>query len=254
MFLGRTIAVGNKLIKDVEKVLFWITLVVQLVFFVFYGYSIFTNFNNLIFLIIYSLLGTLSIFNFVHTIVTHPYRKKEKVKKVKFFARIFKYIINGTMLGVNIFEMINYGGTDFNKIMIIVSAISLVVQIIFEIIVPVMSNYINLFITSVKMDFNFIIKIANFVNPDGAKGNFFELLDLPFEAIANRIEGKEPELTETEAYLNELALEYETIKRKEVKENSQIKAEKQKKELVEHLHIIKNKLFRRKKKSRSSEE
>ena len=64
-FLGRTKAVSNKVIRDLERTLFWITLIVQLIFLFFYGYSIYSNLEDLIFLIIYIILGLLSCFNFV---------------------------------------------------------------------------------------------------------------------------------------------------------------------------------------------
>lgn len=242
--LLRTRAVANKLARDFEKALFWITLVVQVLFFFFYGYSICTNISNIIFLITYSLLGLLSIFNFIYVLVTHPYHKNEDVKKVKFITRIFKYLINGTMVGVNLFEVLKFGGTDFNKIIIIVSALSLGVQIIIEIASAIISHYMNLFLTSIQMDLGPILKISKLKE---VKGNFYEILDLPLEAIANKMEGKEVELSETEIYINELTEEFDKTNKQKVKEKSHKNAEKQKKEIVEHLTVIKNKLFKRKK-------
>ena len=244
-FMCRTRAVSKKLITDLDKTIFWITLFVQLFFFFFYGYSIYTNIHNIIFLITYSLLAILALFNFIFVITSHPYKKSDSVISVKFFSRVFKYLINGTMLGVNIFEMIKFGATDFNKIMIIVSGISLAIQIILEIVRKITSYYMDLFTTSIQMDLNFVLKLAKVRE---YKGNLLELLDLPLEVIANKIEGKQPELTETEIYLNELAEEFDKEVKEKTKENSQKNAETQKKEIVEHLSIIKNKIFKRKKK------
>lgn len=244
-FMCRTRAVSKKLVTDLDKSIFWITLIIQVFFFFFYGYSIYTNIHNIIFLITYSLLAVLAIFNFIFVITSHPYKKTESVMKIKLFSRIFKYFINGTMLGVNIFEMIKFGATDFNKIMIIVSGISLVIQIILEIVRSITSYYIELFTTSIQMDLNFVLKLAKVKE---YKGNLLELLDLPLEAIANKLEGKQPELTETEIYLNELAIEFDKEVREKTKENSQKNAEIQKKEIIEHLSIIKNKVLKRKNK------
>ena len=141
--------------------------------------------------------------------------------------------------------MIKFGATDFNKIMIIVSGISLAIQIILEIVRKITSYYMDLFTTSIQMDLNFVLKLAKVRE---YKGNLLELLDLPLEVIANKIEGKQPELTETEIYLNELAEEFDKEVKEKTKENSQKNAETQKKEIVEHLSIIKNKIFKRKKK------
>ena len=241
-FMGRTRAVADKLIKDIERALFWTTLLVQAIFFFFYGYSIYTNIDNIVFLVIYGLLLLLSIFNFVYVIATHPYRKSKSVKKVKVFARIFKYLVNGAMLGVNIFEMVKFGGTDFNKIMIIVSGVSLVVQIILEFVKVFTSRYMELFMTAVQMDLSFVIKLSKIKE----KGGIYEVIDAPLEAIANKLEGKEPELSETEKYLNEIAKDYTDDIKQKTKENKEKNTEQQKNEIKEHLNIIKNKLFKKK--------
>ena len=242
-FMGRTRAVADKLVKDIDKSIFWTTLVIQIFFFFFYGYSIYTNLNNTIFLVIYILLAALALFNFIYMIVTHPYKKESGVKKVKLFARIFKYFINAAMIGVNIFEMAKFGGTDFNKIMIIVSGVSLGIQIILEFIRAFMAYYTDLFMTSIQMDLSFFIKLSK---AKETKGNFYEFIDIPLEALANKLEGKEPELTETEKKVNDLAKEFEKENKQKVKHNSQKNAEEQKKQIKDHWNTIKNKIFQKK--------
>ncbi len=244
MFLGRTRAVSDKLINDIDKCIFWTTLIIQLFFFFFYGYSIYTNLNNNIFLITYILLSLLAVFNFIYIIVTHPYKKEIGVKKVKLFARIFKYLINSTMIGVNIFEIVKYGGSDFNKIMIIVSGVSLGIQIILEFVRAFIFNYTDLFMTAIQMDLNFFVKLSK---AKETKGNFYELIDMPLEAIANKLEGKEPEFTEMEKKVNNLGKEYEKEIKQRIKDNSEKNAEEQKKQIKEHLNTIKDKMFNRKK-------
>lgn len=243
-FMGRTRAVADKLVKDIDKSIFWTTLVIQIFFFFFYGYSIYTNLNNTVFLVIYILLALLALFNFIYMIATHPYKKESGVKKVKLFARVFKYFINASMIGVNIFEMVKLGGTDFNKIMIIVSGVSLGVQIILEFVRAFMAYYTDLFMTSIQMDLSFFIKLSK---AKETKGNFYEFIDMPLEAIANKLEGKEPELTDKEKKLNEMAKEYEQLNKQKVKENSEKNAEEQKEQIKNHWNIIKNKVFNRKK-------
>ena len=258
-FMGRTRAVAYKLVDDIEKLLFWITILVQGFFFFFYGYSIYTNLNRPLFLVIYSLLLALSVFNFIYVIVSHPYRKSDNVKKVKAFARAFKYLVNGTMLGVNIFGLIKFDGTDFNKIMIIVSAASLAVQIILEFVRAYTARYIDLFMTSFQMDLNLVYKLSRIKD---AKGNFYGMVDAPLEAIANKIEGKEKEedLTDTEKELNELLKKYEPKfkemkddKKQKSKENSQQKAARQKEQIKKHVKIIKENLFKKKDKDEVEE-
>ena len=249
--LPRTIAVGKKMIKDIERILYWTTIVVQLIFFISYGYSIYTNISNIVFLVIYSILFVFSVINFIYYLVTYNSDNKKAVGTVKRGFRVFKYLINGTMLGVNIFEMINYGTSDWNKILLVVSGVSLLAQIVLELVRLFVGRYIDLFTEAIGMDLAIIEKIAKVKE---VKGNVFELIDAPLEKLANKLEGKDPndDLTETQKYLNELALvekekarQAKIEKKMRIKQNSDEKAQKQKGEIKEHLSIIKNKLLKK---------
>ena len=241
--MGRTRAVANKFVSDIDKIVFWTAIVVQVLFLFLYGYSIYTNMDKLPFLITYSLLSGLAIFNFIYMIVSHPYRKEDNVKNIKKFVRFFRYFINASMLGVKIFELIKFDATDFNKILIIISGVSLLSQIILEFIRMFTDYYMELFMTSVQMDLGFVIKMSKIGE---TKGNFFEVIDMPLEAIANKIDGKEPEYTETEKYLNELAKKYTDDIKQKHKEDSEANAEHQKQQIKEHLSTIKNFIFKKK--------
>ena len=104
--------------------------------------------------------------------------------------------------------------------------------------------YTDLFMTSIQMDLSFFIKLSK---AKETKGNFYEFIDMPLEAIANKLEGKEPELTDKEKKLNEMAKEYEQLNKQKVKENSEKNAEEQKEQIKNHWNIIKDKVFNRKK-------
>ena len=247
MIMGRTRAVADKLVKDIEKIIFWTTILVQAFFFFFYGYSIYTNVSKTIFLIIYSVLCALSLFNFTYVIASHPYRKSDNVKKVKTFIRIFRYIVNGTMLGVNIYEMVMYGASDFNKMMIIVSGASLFGQIVLELVRIFTENYINLFMTSVQMDLSLFTKL----NKMKEANSFYEFVDIPLEALANKLEGKEEELTDKEKKVDDLYKEFkpkyeqkQEEKRRQQKENNP-NTEERKSNIKEHLKTIKENLFKK---------
>ncbi|MGN0813092.1 MAG: hypothetical protein ACI4MQ_06270 [Candidatus Coproplasma sp.] len=261
-FCSRTFAVAKKLKSDINTILFVATIIVNCIFFLFYGYSIYINIDKTVYLVIYSLLAATAIINFVTYLATY---KKEKDVKISLFTRlvrIFRYVVNTTSLVVSIYQMIQFGATDFNKILLIVSAASLVIQIIIELVRIFIERYIELFTTSLKMDFALIFSSIEKLNKiKEAKGNVFELIDAPLEAIANKLEGKAKEeaaVSATEQYIDELTAQYNEEAKKEkkrkkaenkakIKQHSADNAEQQKKEIGEHLKIIKYSIFKKKK-------
>lgn len=257
-FCNRTIAVAKKLISDIKTILFVVTIIVNCIFFLFYGYSIYANIDKTIFLVIYALLAATAIVNFITYLATH---KKEKDKKINVFTRvvrIFRYVVNAASLGVSIYQMVQFGATDFNKVLLIVSAVALIIQIAIELIRVFIERYVELFTTSIQMDFAFIVKsIEKFDKLKQVKGNLVELADAPLEAIANMLTEKvkeEAAVSETEEYIDQLAKQYnaETEEKKaaqkaKIKQDSADNAEQQKKEIVSHLKTIKDSIFKKKK-------
>lgn len=152
MIFHRTLAVTNKLIKDIEKMLYWTTIVVQIIFFAYYGYSIYTNLSNIILLITYSLLLLLSTIAFIYYLVNYSDKAKNHVKIIKKRFRIFKYAINGSMLLLNLIELLRYGGSELAYMLIVLTALSLVIQIIVEFIRIFASEYISLFTIAFDKD------------------------------------------------------------------------------------------------------
>ncbi|MBQ9729844.1 MAG: hypothetical protein IJV80_03430 [Clostridia bacterium] len=244
--LSRSKAVLFKMVDDIKKVLFFVNVFVPIIFFGNYGYSIYKNVHHLAFLIIYSLLFVLSVIAYVHYLATHKKSSKNS-KGVKRVIKSFKYLLNAAMIGVKVFEMVKYGLGDFDKILLMISAISLAVQVLIMLVSIYIDNYVKLFSASLEMDLAFFTKLSKL---GGVKGAMYELVDAPLEAIANKIENKQPEYTETELYLNELAQKYEAeeAKRKkqkieEKKKLGEERAENKKQEIVEHLKTIKEKVF-----------
>ena len=81
-----TRAVGTQMVEDVRKILFWTTIVVQCIFFAFYGYEIYVNYENIVFLIFYlhggctgSTTGSVKIFRWQ---VIAAFFKKNAVKSL----------------------------------------------------------------------------------------------------------------------------------------------------------------------------
>ncbi len=244
--LGSTRAVGLKLVEDVKKILFWTTIIVSLIFFGFYGYSIYINVDNFIFLITYSLLFSIAVITFVNYLLTYS-KTTTRIKRFKRFLRVLKYIVNGTMLVVNVINMIIYPVSDLSKILLIVSAISLLVQVIVELLRIFIENYVNMFMIAVQDDFSIVFKASEL---GGVKGAALKIIDAPIEAIAKKItKEKEPELTKTELKVKKLEEEFEERlieqkREKEIKKQTIVNNEKN--EIKAHLKVIKDKILRKK--------
>ena len=244
MVFHRTLAVTNKLIKDIERILYWTTIVVQCIFFAYYGYSIFTNLMNLTFLITYIFLLVLSTLGFIYFLANYRNKAKDNVKTVKKTFRIFKYVVNGSMLVLNLIEIIQYGGNDLAFALIVFSSISLVIQIIVEFIRIFVSQYISLFTIAVDKDTQFIRRLQD-VND--VKGNFYGIVDVPLQVIAKKIESENQELNDNEKLVESLGNMNKAKSSNKKKARRQENARRQKNEIKEHIKIIKERVFKRKK-------
>ena len=93
------------------------------------------------------------------------------------------------------------------------------------------------------------------------KGTFFQVLDAPLEALANKLENKKTEISKKDQKLNKIGEEFD-IKLKEkkqqkkllkiqhkadIKKRSEENAQIQKREISKHLKIIGKHIFKRKK-------
>ena len=122
--LQNTKGICSKMIFDIRRIAFWTNIIVQSIFFIFYGYSIFDNVKNITLLVIYSILLIIAIMGFITYFITHI----KKIKNPKRFTRtlrVLKYVANGTMIAFSIYELIKFGMGDFSKILLIISIMSL---------------------------------------------------------------------------------------------------------------------------------
>ena len=199
MILASTRAVADKLLRDVRRVTFGISLSVQILFLAYYGWSIYNSIDSLPFLIVYSCLALVAIVSFINFLVVH----KSKEKKNKVFnriLRILKYIINGVTLGLNAYQLFSADtSSDLQIILLGISGIFWLVNIVVEILRAAVEYYVELLMVAFKTDFapieNAINKIKDLSNKiedlKNVKGNFWKGLDAPFEALANKLTKKQ---------------------------------------------------------------
>lgn len=241
-FFSRTLGVTNKLMEDIESFLFKTTIVVQVIFFGYYGYSIYTNLDNLTLLIVFSLLLLLSSISFTYYLKHYQRKSVAKVKTVKKSFRIFKYLINGSMIVINLLEIIKYGGNDVDYLLIGFSTLSLLVQIIVEILRVFISHYVELYKIALDKDTLIFQKLAGFTD---IKGHLVTLADLPFESIANKLNGKNKEVSDKEKLVDALSKQAVAKAKYKKRLKRKDKVDKELNEIKEHYATIKTKLFKK---------
>lgn len=204
MFITNSVAVLTNMLEDIKRIWYVTLVIVQSIFIILYSYSIYVNLDKTIFLITYSILFLLSLISFILFFINHKNKVFNRVKNN------LKYIVNIIMLTVNIVEMIKFNIDDFNKILIIISAISLLVQIIVELIKIFAEKYINDFNNALKKD----LEPLNILNIKRIRSNLLKLVDTPLEKIAELKTGKKKELSKDEIKLIKHKKRYKSRKRK----------------------------------------
>ncbi|AIO19235.1 hypothetical protein KQ51_01358 [Candidatus Izimaplasma bacterium HR1] len=245
MIFHRTLGITSKLIKDIEKVLYWTTIVVQAIFFAYYGYSIYTNLVNLTYLIIYTLLLALSTIAFIYFLANYRNKSNGNVKTVKKTFRIFKYVVNGSMLALNMIEIIRHGGTDIAYALIVFSSISLIIQIMVEFLRFFVSEYVTLFTIALDKDTEFLRKLQDVGD---FKGNILGMVDVPLQVISNKLTISTQEFSEHEKLVESLASINKEKSSSKKKARRQENAKRQKNEIKEHFNTIKSSIFKKKNK------
>jgi len=211
---GRTKAVLDKTLKDLNRVSFWIAFAVQIVFLVFYGIKIYTNINHIVYLIIYTVLASIA---FVSTIIffiaSYPNKKRPAPKTMRAF-RIAKYICRIAVIVVALVELAQMDKPDLDIIVTGISIVSLLVQVIFEIMRIAFEKYAELFSIAFEKD---VAAFGYVLNP---KSSALNAIDGIIENATNKLTGKPKEdviLTEKEQFVEDLASEY--ISKKEEEKN-----------------------------------
>lgn len=243
MILPRTFAVIDKLLKDIEKILYRTTIIVQLIFFGYYGYSIYSNLSNITYLIAYFLLLAFSTIGFIYYLVNYRIKGSNTVRTIKMSFRISKYVINGSMLLLNVFEIIRHGGSDIAYALVILSSISLVIQVMLEFIRGFATLYFDLFTIAVDKDTKFITKFKDVVD---FKTHAYRLADSPLEVLTNNRSSKKTEPSKHERLVESLLTGYKEKKSNITKMRRKRNANLQKHEIKEHLTEIKSKFLRKK--------
>ena len=249
--MQRTRGIFNQMVNDVRRVVFWTNIIVQSIFFVFYGFSIYESIQNIPFLILYSILLLISIITYITFLVVNI-KKLNKPKNFNRALRIFKYFANGTMLILNVIDMIKFGASDLNKILLALSGISIFAQIIVEFARAYVERYTDLIKIALEEDLGILAKLDEIRD---VKGNFLKLVNKPLQSLAEKFESVDSPEDKKKLFIAEKSEEYEqklkekAKKKKEIaKERNAEKVKTAKQDIKKNWGVIKEHIFKKKKK------
>ena len=161
--LNNTFSRFNKIKKDLTKLMVVISSISMVLFALYYVYLISINFDNLVYLIIYSVLflTIISLFiieNSLNESDSNTRKGKriiiEKKRKYKKITKIPKYIAKFGLVGVAMFEMVGNFAFSFSNVVNILLVVLLIIQILMEVIVHYVVKYIDYIKLSIDQDLN----------------------------------------------------------------------------------------------------
>lgn len=148
--------------KQIKRILKTINIIVQIVFFLFYGFMIYTHRDSIPMMIAYGAMLLVSIFVFIAGLALETKDEDEKAvkklkkrtrKKIKRICKVIKYICNIFAIGFTIATMFLLNSWDILTIAsTIASSIFLAIQIIFNVIGILFDKYIEMLRLGIKLD------------------------------------------------------------------------------------------------------
>ena len=141
----RTRAVGNKIIGDMRKTSFVISIIAQIFLIAYYIYSLI--FQNGIWQVKAVLLALATAYFIFYIIISQKGKSGKKTKKlVKMIYRYMKYIMSIVTIGISIFSLCSDCSNSllWDAVFVAINCLTLLIQIIVEVIRKVGESYIVL--------------------------------------------------------------------------------------------------------------
>ena len=137
---------------------------IQAFFIIFYGYLIYQNINNIIYLIIYSSMFVLALTVFIYELTHIDLRRnieKDRKTKIKRTIRYISWSLKACIIGLSIYQYLNKQLADLSIIFLLLSIVGLVSSIVIEIYSRYIMKYSLYIYQALSMDIedrNFLIK------------------------------------------------------------------------------------------------
>ena len=122
---------------------FMISATIQGIFFAYYGYCLYTNFQYRAYFILYACLAVLALFGFARDVYVFAV-KKTKNRQLSRMLKFFKLVSNGAMIVVNIVVIFDHSINNGWEVLMLIGSIFLwIVQVIFELTITAIQDSVD---------------------------------------------------------------------------------------------------------------
>lgn len=159
--LSHTLSAVRIIKRELSKIKKILNIVVQSIFLVYFLYLIFSNLDSLSYVIIYSIILSVSLASIliepVYKIDTNDeksvIRSKKKQRRIALMClKSMKYVCKLVAILIAIYEIVTHGATDLSILATIGSGILLLIQVIFDSIVLLVNRYVDLLQLALEED------------------------------------------------------------------------------------------------------
>ena len=159
--LSHTLSAVRIIKRELAKIKKILNIVVQVLFLAYFLYLIFSNLNSLSYVIIYSLILSVSLASIliepVYKIDTNDeksvIRSKKKQKRIALlFLKSMKYICKLVAILIAVYEISSHGSSDLSILATIGSGILLLIQVFVDSIVLLVNRYVDLLQLALEED------------------------------------------------------------------------------------------------------
>ncbi len=145
-------AVALKLRHDIDVLSFVVSLVVQIMFVGYYTYSAVIKVGSL-YHYVYAVFMIVGLFSLGFHIFSWKNIETKLRRQIKTLIRYVKYPIRALLIVLLIIDLVHTGGTPMESMAIVFSIIAYVAEIIIQLIIRFTRYYLDLFLESLKMDY-----------------------------------------------------------------------------------------------------
>ena len=156
-----SVSVLSKGARKLKAYLHVAEIIAQLIFISYYVYLLVTHLDDVVLLSAYATLLVLGVFVlFFKIFESDPYDRRGRIIKKKWrkAIRFIGWISRGTVIGYNVYYIVQTPTTDTAKLFLIFSGVVLLIEIILFIITSLFNKYYELFIYALKMDYEALNK------------------------------------------------------------------------------------------------
>lgn len=215
-----TTAAINLIKKQLQKISKVLNIVIQIFFICYYIFLIATNYNRIVYLVIYSCLFVVTLTGFIMELVLSKKDAEEKKKikkKTKYIFKGIKYSARIIIIALAIYEISTVEVTSVKVVMTAFSILLFIIQIAAEVVINLAINYINYLKLAIQLDMenSSLLKIV------APKKTFSKFTG----SIASNMEGEEKYTEKEQERISLIKDEIETLKlEKEEKNKNTLKS------------------------------